>query len=48
METRLDTAEGDEGGEGKDDAGGGETHSADTRSDTQNLAHKDKFINISK
>ena len=32
MEMRLDTAEGDKGGEGEGDVGGGRAHDADTRS----------------
>ena len=42
METGLDTAKGDEGGGGEGDVGGGEAHGADTGSNAQNLARKDK------
>ena len=43
VETRLDTAKGDEGGGGEGDVGRGEAHGADTGSNAQNLARNDKL-----
>ena len=44
METRLDTAKGDRGGEGEGDVDGGEAHDADTKSNAWKLARNDKYI----
>ena len=43
VETELDTAEGDKGNVGEGDIGRGEAHSADTRSNAQTLARRDKL-----
>ena len=48
VETRLDTAKGDRGGEGEGDVDGGGAHNADTKSNAWNLAREDKCISISK
>ena len=43
METGLDTTEGDKGDVGERDIGEGGANSADTKSNVQTLAHKDKL-----
>ena len=48
VETRLDTAAGDGGGEGDDDVGEDRAHGADVKSNARYLARNDKFISMSK
>ena len=43
VETGLDTAKGDRGGGGEDNIDSSRAHSMDMRSDTQNLACRDKL-----